>query len=96
MRPVSLSEPESPRGGGADAGSATKRRRELAVQMTAMGLEFSGSVLGGLALGFYLDDWLGTAPWLLMVFTFGGMLAAVTRLLVLTRRFQRIRSDRDS
>ncbi len=70
-----------------------QRRRELAIQMTALGLEFSGSVLGGLGLGYYLDQWLGTEPWLLILATFGGMGAAVSRLIVLTKRFQRIRGD---
>jgi ATP synthase protein I len=70
-----------------------KRRRELAVQMTALGLEFSASVIGGLALGYYLDRWLGTDPWLLIVFTFGGMAGAMTRIVVLSRRFERMRRD---
>jgi len=59
--------------------------------MTALGLEFSGSVIGGLVLGYYLDDWLGTKPWLMLVGTFGGLATAVVRLLALTRRFQRMR-----
>lgn len=61
--------------------------------MTAVGLEFSGSVIGGLALGYYLDAWLGTAPWLLVAGTFAGMGAAVSRLIALTRRFQRLRDE---
>jgi len=75
-----------------DGGKSNAReRRQLAVQMTALGLEFSGSVIGGLVLGYYLDDWLGTKPWLMLVGTFGGLATAVVRLLALTRRFQRMR-----
>jgi len=66
-------------------------RRQLTIQMTALGLEFSGSVLGGLIGGYYLDEWLGTKPWLLLIGVFGGLATAVVRLLALTRRFQRIR-----
>jgi ATP synthase protein I len=62
--------------------------------MAALGLEFSGSVIGGLALGYYLDEWLGTEPWFLMIGTFGGLGAAVIRLVALTKRFQRMREDR--
>jgi len=66
-------------------------RRQLAVQMAALGLEFSASVIGGLIGGYYLDEWLGTKPWFFLVGTFGGLGAAVIRLVALTKRFQRIR-----
>jgi ATP synthase protein I len=66
-------------------------RRQLAIQMSALGLEFSGSVLGGLIGGYYLDEWLGTKPWFLMLGTFGGLATAVARLLALTKKFQRMR-----
>jgi len=68
-----------------------ERRREQAVQMSALGLEFAGSVLGGLVVGYYLDRWLGTSPWLVLVGTLGGMITAVARIVVLTRRFQESR-----
>lgn len=70
-------------------------RREMLVQMTALGLEFSGSVLGGLALGWFLDEWLGTSPWMVLVMTLAGMAAAVARLVVLTRRFDEMRRRRE-
>lgn len=70
-------------------------RKELLVQMTALGLEFSGSVLGGLALGYYLDRWLGTSPWMVLVMTLGGMAAAIARLVTLTRRFDELRRRRE-
>lgn len=70
-----------------------KRRRELAVQMTALGLEFSASVIGGLVLGYYLDRWFGTEPWLLIVFTFGGMAGALVRIVTLSQRFERMRRE---
>lgn len=72
-------------------GSKNGDRRQLALQMTAIGLEFSGSVIGGLILGYYLDEWLGTEPWLLLVGTFGGLGAAVVRMVTLTKRFDRMR-----
>ncbi|MEW6269081.1 MAG: AtpZ/AtpI family protein [Thermodesulfobacteriota bacterium] len=70
-----------------------KRRRHLAVQMTALGLEFSGAVIGGLIVGHYLDQWLGTEPWLMLIGTFGGLATAVVRLVTLTKRFQKIRDE---
>lgn len=70
-----------------------KRRRQLAVQMMALGLEFSGAVIGGLIVGYYLDEWLGTEPWLMLLGTFGGLTTAVVRLIALTKRFQQIRDE---
>jgi ATP synthase protein I len=75
--------------------SVARRRRELGVQMAALGLEFSGSVIGGLILGYYLDKWFNSAPWLLLLGTFGGMAAAVARLIQLTRRFDQIRAENE-
>lgn len=83
-------------GPGGESPEIVRRRRELALQMTALGLEFSGSVIGGLALGYYLDRWLGTGPWLVIALTFGGMIAAVVRIIQLTQRFQRLRERRDA
>jgi ATP synthase protein I len=75
--------------------SVDQRRRELGVQMSALGLEFSGSVIGGLIFGYYLDKWFNTEPWLLLLGTFGGMAAAVARLIQLTRRFAKIRDEHE-
>lgn len=69
-------------------------RRQLAIQMAALGLEFSGAVIGGLILGYYLDEWLGTKPWLMLLGTFGGLGTAVARIIALTKRFQQIRDER--
>jgi len=77
-------------------GDRSAARRQMAIQMTALGLEFSGAVIGGLIVGYYLDEWLGTEPWLLLIGTFGGLATAVVRILALTKRFQRMRdAERD-
>ncbi len=72
---------------------SARERRQLGVQMAALGLEFSSAVIGGLILGYYLDEWLGTKPWLTMLGTFAGLGTAVVRMIALTRRFQQIRDD---
>lgn len=74
---------------------SSEERRQLTIQMAALGLEFSSAVLGGLILGYYLDEWLGTKPWLTMLGTFAGLGTAVARMVVLTRRFQQIRDERN-
>ncbi|MBM4242308.1 MAG: AtpZ/AtpI family protein [Deltaproteobacteria bacterium] len=73
---------------------STARRRQMAVQMAALGLEFSSAVIGGLILGYYLDEWLGTEPWLTLLGTFAGLGTAVARMIALTRRFETIRDER--
>lgn len=72
-----------------------RQRRDMLVQMTALGLEVSAAVLGGLACGHYLDQWLGTSPWGVLVLTLGGMATAFSRLLTLTRRFDALRRRDD-
>ena len=69
-------------------------RRQLSIQMAALGLEFSSAVIGGLILGYYLDEWLGTKPWMVLVGTFAGLGTAVIRMIALTKRFQQIRDER--
>ena len=78
-------EPETPQ----------QERRELAVQMSALGLEFSGAVLGGLATGYAFDRWLGTTPWGVLIGVLGGFVTAVARILQLTRKFDKLRRERD-
>lgn len=72
---------------------SARERRQLGIQMAALGLEFSSAVIGGLILGYYLDEWLGTKPWLTMLGVFAGLGTAVVRMIALTRRFQQIRDD---
>ncbi|EKV32592.1 ATP synthase protein I [Caenispirillum salinarum AK4] len=35
-------------------------------------IEFTAAVLVGVAIGYFLDDWLGTAPWLMVLFLLLG------------------------
>lgn len=74
---------------------SSEERRQLGIQMAALGLEFSSAVIGGLILGYYLDEWLGTKPWMVLVGTFAGLGTAVIRMIALTKRFQQIRDERE-
>ena len=45
------------------------------MRLVGLGMEFAVTVVLGLAVGYYLDRWLGTKPWLLMVgVVLGGVL----------------------
>jgi ATP synthase protein I len=47
-------------------------------------LEFALAILIGVAIGHYADRWLGTSPWLLMLFTAFGFAAGLRTLMRLT------------
>lgn len=53
--------------------------RELG-KYSALGLEMAISVVIGLAIGYYLDEWLGTGPWLTVVWLALGFAAGVRSL----------------
>jgi len=45
------------------------------------GMEFAFTIVAAVMLGYYADDYLRTTPWLMLLFTVGGMVGAVRRLL---------------
>ena len=53
--------------------------RELG-RYSALGLEMAISVVVGLGIGYYLDKWLGTAPWLMVLWIGFGFAAGVRSL----------------
>lgn len=53
--------------------------RELG-KYSALGLEMAASVLISAAIGYYLDKWLGTAPWLMVLWIGIGFAAGVRSL----------------
>jgi len=53
--------------------------RELG-KYSALGLELAISVVLGLAIGYYLDKWLGTGPWMTVVWIGIGFAAGVRSL----------------
>ncbi len=59
--------------------------------MAGVGLEFGASIIGGLALGYYLDEWLGTEPLFVMLCVFGALTGTVAHLVMLSRRLDRLR-----
>lgn len=44
------------------------------------------STLIGLAMGYYLDEWLSTTPWLTLTFLFIGIISGFRNIFILTRR----------
>jgi ATP synthase protein I len=53
----------------------------------ALGIEFPSTVLAGLIIGYYLDSYFNTSPWLLFVGTLLALVGAFVRLVQILRRF---------
>ena len=53
-----------------------------------MGLEVGLSVVVGFLLGTWLDEWLETAPWFLLIFGIAGIIAGYTSMFRMVKRMQ--------
>ncbi len=66
-----------------------ENRRELYKSLgflSSVGICMVASILIGMAMGYYLDQWLGTAPWLLLVFLGFGIASGFRNIFILTER----------
>lgn len=64
-------------------------RRELYKSLgflSSVGICMVASILIGMAMGYYLDQWLGTAPWMLLIFLGFGIVAGFRNIFILTKR----------
>jgi ATP synthase protein I len=62
--------------------------RQIASYST-LGLEMGLSVTVGAIIGYYLDKWLHTEPWLLIVFLIFGVVSGFRSLYRALKRFER-------
>lgn len=51
--------------------------------------ELPGTIIGGLAIGYFLDQYLGSSPWLLITFTVVAFAGAFVRLVRWVRFFSK-------
>jgi len=68
---------------------ARKDRTELYKSMgflSSLGINMVVSTLIGLAMGYYLDQWLGTQPWMIIIFLILGIVAGFRNIFILTNR----------
>jgi len=54
--------------------------RKLA-DLTSLGMMLPASIAVGLFFGYWLDKWLGTKPWLLMIMTLLGVASGLISLI---------------
>lgn len=70
-------------------------KRAVRLQMAGIGLEFASMVVGGLIIGSYVDEWLGTGQTFTLVFVLAGLLGAMTHLVKLSQRFDQLRREEE-
>ena len=54
--------------------------------LSSLGISMVAATLIGLAMGIYLDRWLGTSPWLTLIFLVFGIIAGFRNIYLLTQR----------
>ena len=66
-----------------------EQRRQLIKSLgflSGLGISMVAATLIGLAMGYYLDRWLGTNPWLTLIFLCLGIAAGFRNVYILTDR----------
>jgi ATP synthase protein I len=63
--------------------------------LSSVGISIGASTLIGLAMGHYLDKWLGTEPWLTMIFLGLGIVSGFRNIYILTDRELRRQQHND-
>ncbi len=76
------------------AGPPRPNFRKLA-ELSSIGLLLPSSIIVGLVFGYFLDRWLGTAPWLLLIFTVLGVVSGLMSLFKALRKYDKDRSPED-
>lgn len=62
--------------------------REAIASASVVGLNLVSSTFIGLAMGYWLDRWLGTEPWLLLIFLVLGIAAGFKNVVLEVRKIQ--------
>jgi len=56
-------------------------------QLSQIGVSIIACVAVGIFLGWLLDNWLGTSPWLMLVCIFLGIIAAIKSIFDFAKKF---------
>lgn len=54
--------------------------------LSSIGITLVVATMVGLAMGYYLDEWLGTSPWFTLIFMVLGIVAGFQNIYNLTKR----------
>jgi ATP synthase protein I len=69
--------------------------RESIASASVVGLNLVTATFVGLLIGYWLDRWLGTSPWLLLVFLVLGIVAGFRNVLQEVKKIQQADKDDD-
>ena len=58
--------------------------------LSTVGISMVLAICLGTLIGYYLDKWLGTSPWLLLVFVGFGVAAAFRNLFVMYKKAEKM------
>ena len=58
--------------------------------VSTVGLSMGIAIALGALIGYYLDRWLDTSPWLLLIFLGFGIAAAFRNLYIMYKRVERL------
>lgn len=66
-----------------------KNVRESIASASVVGLNLVSATFVGLFIGWWLDKWLGTKPWLLLAFLILGIIAGFRNVITEVRKIQK-------
>jgi len=58
--------------------------------VSTVGLSMGIAIALGALIGYYLDKWLNTSPWLLLIFVGFGIAAAFRNLYIMYKRIEKL------
>jgi ATP synthase protein I len=64
----------------------TKKLIKSLYYLSTVGLSMALSIAIGAGIGYYLDKWLGTSPWMFFVFLGCGIAAAFRNLYIMYKK----------
>ncbi|ALC15018.1 putative F0F1-ATPase subunit [Desulfuromonas soudanensis] len=64
--------------------------------MSSVGISMVASTFIGLAMGYYLDRWLGSSPWCTLIFLGFGIVSGFRNIYILTERELKRQQDENS
>lgn len=73
-----------------------KKTWDAISRASLMGTNMVASTLVGLALGYYLDKWLDTAPWMLLIWLVLGVVAGFRSMYLETMKIHKAQENNGS
>ncbi len=64
--------------------------------LSGVGISLVAATFIGLAMGYYLDKWLGTSPWMTLIFLGFGIVSGFRNIYILTERELKRQEREDS